>query len=59
MRGVDTRRYRELFGVDLNTEHEEELARFVDAGLVEIQGDLVRLTRAGALMSNEVFAAFV
>jgi coproporphyrinogen III oxidase-like Fe-S oxidoreductase len=48
-----------LFGVDLNTEHEEELARFVDAGLVEIQGDLVRLTRAGALMSNEVFAAFV
>ena len=59
MRGVDTRRYRELFGVDLNTEHEEELARFVDAGLVEIQGDLVRLTRAGALMSNEVFAAFL
>ncbi|HEX7294793.1 MAG TPA: radical SAM family heme chaperone HemW [Pyrinomonadaceae bacterium] len=59
MRGVDTRRYRELFGVDPNTEHQEELARFVDAGLVEIQGDLLKLTRAGALMSNEVFAAFV
>jgi oxygen-independent coproporphyrinogen-3 oxidase len=57
MRGVDTRRYRELFGVDLSTEHKEELARFVDAGLVEIQGDLLKLTRAGALMSNEVFAA--
>jgi oxygen-independent coproporphyrinogen-3 oxidase len=59
MRGLDTRRYQELFGVDLNAEHEQDLARFVDAGLVEFQGDLLRLTRAGALMSNEVFAAFV
>lgn len=59
MRGVDTKRYRELFGLDLHAEHKEELARFVDAGLVEIHGDLLRLTRAGALMSNEVFAAFL
>jgi len=58
MRGLDTRRYKDLFGVDLNAEHEEELARFVEAGLLEIHGDQWRLTRAGALMSNEVFAAF-
>jgi len=56
---LDTRRYKDLFGVDLNAEHEEELARFVEAGLLEIHGDQLRLTRAGALMSNEVFAAFV
>jgi oxygen-independent coproporphyrinogen-3 oxidase len=59
MRGVDVREYNELFGVDLRAEHQEDLDRFRDAGLVEFEGDLIRLTRNGALMSNEVFAAFV
>jgi oxygen-independent coproporphyrinogen III oxidase len=59
MRGVDAKRYQDLFGIDLYAAHDSDLARFIDAGLVEIDGDLVRLTRAGALMSNEVFAAFV
>lgn len=59
MRGVDVREYNELFGVDLRAEHRDELDRFRDAGLVEFDGDLIRLTRNGALMSNEVFAAFV
>ncbi len=59
MRGVDVREYSELFGVDLRAEHQDELDRFREAGLVEFDGDLIRLTRNGALMSNEVFAAFV
>lgn len=59
MQGVDLRRYRESFGVDLRDEHAEDLDRFCKAGLVEFDGDLVRLTRTGALLSNEVFAAFV
>ena len=59
MRGVDVREYNELFGVDLRAEHADELDRFREAGLVEFDGDLIRLTRNGALMSNEVFAAFV
>ena len=59
MSGLNTTKYQEVFGVDLSAEHEEELSRFVEAGLVEIEGDHLRLTRAGALMSNEVFAAFV
>ena len=59
MRGVDVREYSELFGVDLRAEHRDELDRFCEAGLVEFDGDLIRLTRNGALMSNEVFAAFV
>ncbi|HEU4768952.1 MAG TPA: radical SAM family heme chaperone HemW [Pyrinomonadaceae bacterium] len=59
MRGVDLREYRELFGIDLRAEHRDELDRFREAGLLEFDGDLVRLTRNGALMSNEVFAAFV
>jgi oxygen-independent coproporphyrinogen-3 oxidase len=59
MRGIDARRYRESFGVDLRDEHGEDLDRFCKLGLVEFDGDLIRLTRTGALLSNEVFAAFV
>ncbi|HSE15931.1 MAG TPA: radical SAM family heme chaperone HemW [Pyrinomonadaceae bacterium] len=59
MQGVDLRRYRESFGVDLRDEHAGDLERFCKAGLVELDGDLIRLTRTGALLSNEVFAAFV
>jgi oxygen-independent coproporphyrinogen-3 oxidase len=59
MRGVDARRYRESFGVDLRETHATDLDRFRQAGLLEFDGDLIRLTRTGALLSNEVFAAFV
>ena len=59
MRGVDVRRYRESFGVDLREAHAADLDRFRKAGLLEFEGDLIRLTRTGALLSNEVFAAFV
>ena len=59
MQGVNMRRYRESFGVDLRDEHAEDLDRFCKAGLVELDGDSIRLTRTGALLSNEVFAAFV
>lgn len=59
MRGIDVRRYHELYGVDLRDEHGEDLDRFCRAGLLEFDGDLIRLTRTGALLSNEVFAVFV
>jgi oxygen-independent coproporphyrinogen-3 oxidase len=59
MRGLDTRAYKESFGVDLRNEHRDDFKRFHDAGLIEFDGDLIRLTPAGALMSNEVFAKFV
>lgn len=59
MRGVDVREYNELYGVDLRVEHHDDLDRFREAGLLEFDGDVIRLTRNGALMSNEVFTAFV
>jgi oxygen-independent coproporphyrinogen-3 oxidase len=59
MRGVKLSGYFEAFGVDLREEHGEDLNRFSQAGLLEFEGDSMRLTRAGALLSNEVFAAFV
>ena len=59
MCGVSTRQYRDHFGIDLRDEHEAELKQFREAGLIEFDGDMLRLTRSGALLSNEVFAAFV
>lgn len=45
--------------LDLCKEYETDLERFREAGLVELDGDWVRLTRSGALLSNEVFSAFI
>lgn len=59
MRGVDLRAHRRRFGTDVCTAHAADLARFRAAGLVELDDETLRLTRAGALLSNEVFAAFV
>ena len=45
--------------VDLCKEYETDLERFKEAGLLELDGSFIRLTRNGALLSNEVFSAFV
>ena len=45
--------------LDLCKEYETDVERFREAGLMEVEGDLIRLTRNGALLSNEVFSAFV
>ncbi|MEP6922146.1 MAG: radical SAM family heme chaperone HemW [bacterium] len=59
MRGVSVQDYDQEFGANLRSEHGADLERFLEAGLIEFDGDLIRLTRSGALMSNEVFSAFV
>lgn len=59
MRGVRFSEHRARFGIDIRDEHGEELTRLHQAGLIEIEDDLLRLTPGGAILSNEVFAAFV
>lgn len=59
MQGLSMKEYSLVFGADLGEQHEDDLARFREAGLIECSGDLLKLTRAGALLSNEVFSAFV
>ena len=59
MQGISTREYRKQFGCDVEQKYRDELSRFLEAGLVEITGGRIKLTRPGALLSNEVFAAFV
>lgn len=58
-RGVNLAEHRARFCRDVRADFAEDLARFNDAGLIEINGDVLRLTPAGALLSNEVFSAFV
>ena len=59
MRGMNVAQYQARFGSDPRETYGDDLARFQEAGLIEFEGELIRLTRHGALMSNEVFAAFV
>ena len=59
MRGIDLSEHRARFGVDILEEHADDLSRLHDAGLIEFDAELMRLTRDGALLSNEVFAVFV
>ncbi|MGH9903077.1 MAG: radical SAM family heme chaperone HemW [Pyrinomonadaceae bacterium] len=58
-RGVDLAEHRARFRRDPREEYAEDFRRFTEAGLIELTGDCLRLTPHGALLSNEVFAAFV
>jgi oxygen-independent coproporphyrinogen III oxidase len=58
-RGVNLAEHRARFRLDVRAEHREDLERFREAGLLELEGDTLRLTPHGALLSNEVFAAFI
>ncbi len=59
MKGISLAEFNESFGTDVRAQHGEDFERFVEAGLIEELGDSIRLTRTGALLSNEVFAAFI
>ncbi|MDT4952681.1 MAG: hypothetical protein QOJ02_819 [Acidobacteriota bacterium] len=59
MRGVNLAEHRAHFGEDLRREYAADLERLSDAGLIEFDHDLMRLTTNGALLSNEVFSLFV
>lgn len=57
MRGLDLADYRTRFGTDLREAYDADIDRLVAAGLITVDEDLMRLTKRGALLSNEVFAA--
>jgi len=59
MRGLNLAEYRSRFGSDLRDQYDADLMRLRDAGLIEIDHELLKLTRRGALLSNEVMTTFV
>src|SRR5262249_31577149 len=57
--GVDLETHLREFGVDVRSRYGEELVRLEEAGLIEFERETMRITRAGKVLANEVFAAFV
>lgn len=57
--GLDLRRCRRKFGFDLRERFGRELSQLAQGGLIEIEGDRLKLTSRGRLFSNEVFVQFM
>ncbi len=58
-KGVDLRRVAVKFGEDVLADFSPIIAECVEAGLLEMQENFVRLTPRGRLLSNEVFEKFI
>jgi oxygen-independent coproporphyrinogen-3 oxidase len=57
--GIDLESLSALHKMDLLKSHKKEIEKLVNAGLIEVAGSNMRLTRHGLLLSNEVFVEFV
>jgi oxygen-independent coproporphyrinogen-3 oxidase len=58
-RGVNLQQIRDCFGIDVWAQHQEELQPFHDAGLLIYDSALLRLTRPGMLLANEIMRVFI
>lgn len=58
-RGVDLGAFNRKYTRDVRRDYAADIARLDAAGLIEFDNNMMRLTSTGALLSNEVFAAFV
>src|SRR5436190_14101631 len=58
-RGIDVNTVKARYGVDVSDIYRRELEPFLDAGVLIYDGRLLRLSRAGMLLANEVMAVFV
>jgi oxygen-independent coproporphyrinogen-3 oxidase len=57
--GIDCVRFAQRFGVDPRDRYAVDIDRFVERGLLEVEGDNLRLTKCGVFLANEVMMAFV
>ncbi len=57
--GVNLLSHQQQFGVDVKARYEDEIARLCEAELIEFENDTMRISRAGKVLANEVFQAFV
>ena len=57
--GVGISDFKERYGVDIVSHYAPVIARYSDAGLLEVSGGRVRLTRRGKFLANDVCGAFV
>ena len=57
--GINLAAVRQRYGVDVWERYRDDLAPFVDAGLLRHDDERLALTRAGMLLANEVMTVFV
>ncbi len=57
--GIDLSAHRARFGVDVIERYGAKLERLREAGLIELDGESLKLSRAGTVLANEVFEVFV
>jgi len=57
--GVDLDEHLRRFGVNALERYRDEIDRLREAGLVDLCENRLKISRAGAVLANEVFAAFV
>ncbi|MFZ3210278.1 MAG: coproporphyrinogen III oxidase family protein, partial [Terriglobales bacterium] len=58
-RGMDLKAASARFGVDALRALDDTIGELATSGMLEREGDIVRLTPAGRLLSNEVFQRFL
>src|SRR5262245_750966 len=57
--GVDLDEHLRRFGVNALERYRNEIERLRDAGLIVLSDNRLKISRAGTVLANEVFAAFV
>ncbi len=57
--GVDLLDHQAQFGVDVKARYHDELMRLDEAGLIDLDDERLTISRAGKVLANEVFQAFV
>lgn len=57
--GVNLREHQARFGVNVVERYADDLARLDEAGLIELHDGILKISRAGTVLANEVFEAFV
>lgn len=58
LEGIDLAAFRSRLGPDLTQTYAAEIARLVEAGLIELTGERLRLTEEGLLLADAVTAEF-
>jgi oxygen-independent coproporphyrinogen-3 oxidase len=59
MSGIGLDSFQERFGFDLRSRFRSNIDHLLDAGLIEMNPDSLRLTPRGWMLSNEVFTEFM
>ena len=57
--GINLKTFYQTQGRDILTVYHKEIKELQEAGLIELMGDNIRLSRKGLLLSNEVFIRFM